>query len=106
MCSTRQASPDLRYPITIHLADGSQHATVAKASFAASVPPMMRGVHMSRFVESLHAWRNRIGVSTSRALLARSARATWRSRGRRKIRIPSFPRAQGAGERRSCTRRL
>ena len=39
-------------------------------SFAASVAAETRGVHMSRFVESLHVWRNRIGVSTLSALLA------------------------------------
>jgi GTP cyclohydrolase I len=60
---------DLRYPITVHLADGSQQPTVATVSFAASVPADTRGVHMSRFVEILHTWRNRIGVSTLFPLL-------------------------------------
>jgi GTP cyclohydrolase IB len=60
---------DLRYPITVHLADGSQQPTVAAVSFAANVAADTRGVHMSRFVESLHVWRNRIGVSTLLALL-------------------------------------
>jgi GTP cyclohydrolase FolE2 len=59
----------LRYPITVHLSDGSQQATVASVAFAASVAAETRGVHMSRFVESLHVWRNRIGVSTLSALL-------------------------------------
>src|SRR5262245_66587021 len=59
----------LRYPITVHLADGSQQATVASVAFAASVAAETRGVHMSRFVEILHVWRNRIGVSTLSALL-------------------------------------
>jgi GTP cyclohydrolase FolE2 len=59
----------LRYPITVHLSDGSQQATVASVAFAASVAAETRGVHMSRFVESLHVWRNRIGVSTLTALL-------------------------------------
>src|SRR5207244_1350048 len=61
---------DLRYPITVHLADGSQQQTVASIAFAASVAPETRGVHMSRFVESLHVWRNRIGVSTLLPLLS------------------------------------
>jgi GTP cyclohydrolase FolE2 len=59
----------LRYPITVHLSDGSQQATVASVAFAASVAAEARGVHMSRFVESLHVWRNRISVSTLSALL-------------------------------------
>ena len=59
----------LRYPITVHLSDGSQQATVASVAFAASVAAETRGVHMSRFVESLHVWRNRIGVSTLSPLL-------------------------------------
>lgn len=60
---------DLRYPITVHLADGSWHATVASTSLAASVPAHLRGVHMSRFVERLHAWHRRIGVESLSAFL-------------------------------------
>jgi GTP cyclohydrolase I len=59
----------LRYPITVHLSDGSQQATVATAAFAATVAADTRGVHMSRFVECLHVWRNRISVLTLPALL-------------------------------------
>ena len=60
---------DLRYPITIHLADGTHQRTVAKVSFAASVAASVRGVHMSRFVEVMHDWRDRIGVSALLPLL-------------------------------------
>jgi GTP cyclohydrolase IB len=60
---------DFRYPITIHLADGSSQRTVANTSLAASVPAHLRGVHMSRFVERLHAWHERIGVETLSAFL-------------------------------------
>ena len=60
---------DLRYPITIYLADGSAHPTVANASLAANVPAHLRGVHMSRFVECLHAWHQRIGVESLAAFL-------------------------------------
>lgn len=61
---------DLRYPITVHLADGSSHPTVATTSLAASVPVDTRGVHMSRFVETLHDWRTRIAVDTLPGLLS------------------------------------
>jgi GTP cyclohydrolase I len=61
---------DLRYPITVRLADGSAHPTVATTSFAASVPVDTRGVHMSRFVETLHYWRSRIAVDTLPGLLS------------------------------------
>jgi GTP cyclohydrolase I len=60
---------DLRYPITLHLADGSSHHTVATVAFAASVAADVRGVHMSRFVEILHEWHERISVPTLGALL-------------------------------------
>jgi GTP cyclohydrolase FolE2 len=60
---------DLRYPVTIHLPDGSAHPTVANASLAASVPAHLRGVHMSRFVECLHAWHRRLSVQALGAFL-------------------------------------
>jgi GTP cyclohydrolase I len=60
---------DLRYPITLCEVDGSSHQTVATASFAASVAADTRGVHMSRFVETLHDWHHRIGVETLGQLL-------------------------------------
>jgi GTP cyclohydrolase IB len=61
---------DLRYPITVQLADGTSYPTVATTSFAASVAADIRGVHMSRFVETLHDWRDRIAVRTLAALLS------------------------------------
>src|SRR5262245_32511314 len=61
---------DLRYPVTIHLADGTTHPTVATTSIAARVPSHVRGVHMSRFVECLHAWHRRLGVATFPEFLA------------------------------------
>jgi GTP cyclohydrolase FolE2 len=61
---------DLRYPITLQQADGSAHPTVATASFAASVAADTRGVHMSRFVETLHDWHDRIAIRTLSRLLA------------------------------------
>ncbi|MBA3841950.1 MAG: GTP cyclohydrolase I FolE2 [Actinobacteria bacterium] len=61
---------DLRYPITMQEASGTSHQTVANTSFAASVPTDARGVHMSRFVETLHDWHRRIAVHTLSALLA------------------------------------
>jgi GTP cyclohydrolase IB len=67
---------DLRYPLTVELADGSQHATVATVSLAASVAADARGVHMSRFVELLHAWRNDIAVARLPALLSDLAART------------------------------
>src|SRR3954464_9477065 len=61
---------DLRYPITIHQGAGDSQRTVARASFAANVPADARGVHMSRFVETLHDWHDRIAVHTLSVLLA------------------------------------
>src|SRR6266404_7233179 len=61
---------DLRYPITMQEASGRSHQTVSNTSFAASVPADARGVHMSRFVETLHDWHRRIAVHTLSALLA------------------------------------
>jgi GTP cyclohydrolase I len=60
---------DLRYPITLHQSDGSSHPTIATTSFAASVSADTRGVHMSRFVETLHNWHDRIAVDTLSTLL-------------------------------------
>jgi GTP cyclohydrolase IB len=61
---------DLRYPLTVELADGSRHATVATVSLAASVAADARGVHMSRFVETLHKWRSDIAVTRLPGLLS------------------------------------
>lgn len=60
---------DLRYPVTVQLGDGTRQHTVASVSFAASVAVDVRGVHMSRFVEILHEWHERISVATLHLLL-------------------------------------
>jgi GTP cyclohydrolase FolE2 len=67
---------DLRYPLTVELADGSRHTTVATVSLAASVDADSRGVHMSRFVEILHEWREDIAVARLPSLLSDLAERT------------------------------
>jgi GTP cyclohydrolase FolE2 len=61
---------DLRYPITVHLTDGSHHHTVANVSLSVSVAADSRGVHMSRLVELIHDWHRRISVLRFADLLA------------------------------------
>lgn len=67
---------DLRYPLTVELTDGSRHDTVATVSLAASVAADARGVHMSRFVETLHKWRGDIAVARLPGLLSDLAERT------------------------------
>ena len=74
---------DLRYPITVHLADGSQQPTVATR--------LVRGERRRRHSRRPHeplrrelctTGANRIGVSTLSASARRTARATRRRLGR------------------------
>ena len=89
---------DLRYPVTVHLSDGTKHHSVATVSLAASVAADVRGVHMSRFVELLHEWHGRISVSELPTLLrevrdqleAQSATAT--------LGFPLLPRTRCTGD--------
>jgi GTP cyclohydrolase IB len=86
---------DLRYPVTVHLVDGSQHPTVANVSFAASVAADTRGVHMSRFVELLHTWRNRMGVSTLHSLLCEVSERLEAQVAIAKLNFPLFLEREG-----------
>jgi GTP cyclohydrolase FolE2 len=86
---------ELRYPVTVHLADGSQQATVASVSFAASVAAETRGVHMSRFVETLHVWRNRIGVQELLPLLYELADRLKATAAQARLEFPLFLERQG-----------
>src|SRR5579864_369847 len=86
---------DLRYPITVHLADGSAHPTVATTSFAASVPVDTRGVHMSRFVETLHDWRGRIAVDALPGLLSDLAERVDAETVMARIEFPLFLERRG-----------
>jgi GTP cyclohydrolase FolE2 len=59
---------DLRYPISFDVG-GQPQRTVATVALAASVADTVRGVHMSRFVEALHEWHDRLSVEGVLALL-------------------------------------
>lgn len=86
---------DLRYPLTVELADGSRHATVATVSFAASVAADVRGVHMSRFVETLHAWHADIAVARLPSLLCDLAERTAAKEVFARFAFPLFLERQG-----------
>jgi GTP cyclohydrolase FolE2 len=58
----------LRYPITVYDGESTPQHTVATVTMAVPVEPAMRGAHMSRFIEVLHAHAARIGQTTMRRL--------------------------------------
>ena len=87
--STKPAFPDLRYPITVHLADGSQQATVASVV----VRGQRRGRHARRPHEPLRREPARLAQPHRRLDALGTARGTARAtrRTRRRSRRFDFP---------------
>jgi GTP cyclohydrolase I len=52
---TRAGVTGLRYPVRVVRPDGSSFETACEATLTASLASSLRGTHMSRFVEELHA---------------------------------------------------
>jgi GTP cyclohydrolase FolE2 len=57
----------LRYPLLVSDGQGNKRETVATVTMSVSLPDDVKGAHLSRFVDVLHAWRDQL--STDGALL-------------------------------------
>src|SRR5689334_3749108 len=63
----------LRYPMLVRDGDGGKRDTVATMAMSVDVAREVKGAHMSRFVEVLHAWRDQLD-GNSVALMASDLR--------------------------------
>ncbi len=59
---------ELRYPIRYRDAKGNEHPTVAKFEMTVELPAHLKGTHMSRFVEALHAFGEPLDTHSIRDL--------------------------------------
>lgn len=55
---------DLRYPVLVCDGQGNKRETIATVTMAVSLGHDAKGAHLSRFVETLHAWRDQLSVSS------------------------------------------
>jgi len=55
---------DLRYPVLVCDGQGNKRETVATVSMSVSLDHHVKGAHLSRFVETLHAWRDQLSVGS------------------------------------------
>jgi GTP cyclohydrolase I len=81
---------DIRYPIAVLERGGGVQKTVATISLSVSLPHDVRGTHMSRFVEALHAHRGELTVRTLPDLLADLRHRLKAERARAEISFPYF----------------
>jgi GTP cyclohydrolase I len=55
----------LRYPLLVCDGQGTKRETSAAVTMSVSVADDVKGAHLSRFVDVLHAWRDQLGVETA-----------------------------------------
>jgi len=55
----------LRYPLLVADGQGGKRETVATVTMAVGLPPHVKGAHLSRFVEVLHARRDQLAADTA-----------------------------------------
>lgn len=60
----------LRYPLIIADGLGNKRETVATVTMSVSVAHHVKGAHLSRFVDVLHAWRERLGSEAATVMAA------------------------------------
>jgi GTP cyclohydrolase FolE2 len=78
----------LRYPLLVSDGQGNKRETVATVTMSVNLPHDVKGAHLSRFVDVLHAWRDQLSVDGA-ILMADDLRQRLGS-ARASIRI-SFP---------------
>ncbi|WP_329106884.1 GTP cyclohydrolase FolE2 [Micromonospora sp. NBC_01699] len=54
----------LRYPVLVRDGQGNKRDTVATMTMTIDVEAEVKGAHLSRFVEVLHAWRDQLDAAT------------------------------------------
>ncbi|MEH1017637.1 GTP cyclohydrolase FolE2 [Micromonospora sp. CPCC 206060] len=59
----------LRYPLLIADDQGAKRETVATADMSVSLDAEVKGAHLSRFVEVLHAWRDEVAPGSALRLV-------------------------------------
>lgn len=59
----------VKFPLSIRRADGSEQATVAMIDMYVGLPHHVKGTHMSRFLEVLHANRGALDMAGLRGLM-------------------------------------
>jgi GTP cyclohydrolase IB len=102
-----QASPDVRgieideagvagvpYPIELTLASGARQQTVADVAMNARLEPTARGVHMSRFIETLDANAGDVSPSGLPKIAEETMRRLASEEARVSFRFPFFLRRQ------------
>lgn len=55
----------LRYPLLVGDGQGGKRETVATATMSVSLAADVKGTHLSRFIDVLHAWRDQLGADTA-----------------------------------------
>jgi GTP cyclohydrolase I len=100
-----QGSPDSRripiqkvgirgilYPITVRDKNREKQQTVAKVTLSVNLPHHYRGTHMSRFVEVLDRFKNRVSYHTLDAILLELKRALRAEESHIELNFPYFMR--------------
>lgn len=80
----------LRYPIVVLDRSQSKQQTVADLQISVSLPPHVKGTHMSRFIEVLDEHRGEVTVNTIPAILRRIRDRLEAEAAQLKVRFPYF----------------
>jgi GTP cyclohydrolase IB len=81
---------ELTYPVTVLGRDGAPQQTVAQVAMTVSLSPHLRGVHMSRFVEVLHASSGAVSPSKIRQMASDVQRRLEAEFAHVELRFPFF----------------
>jgi len=81
---------DIRYPITVLERGGGRQRTIAHVALAVSLPHDVKGTHMSRFVEVLHAHEGELTIRTLPQLLDELRSRLDAKHARAEIHFPYF----------------
>src|SRR2546427_8503560 len=81
---------ELRYPIVILDRRNEKQHTVARLSMSVGLPHDLKGTHMSRFLEILHAKRGELTVRTLPAILRDVKEKLYAESARMDVQFPYF----------------
>ncbi|MFI7208082.1 GTP cyclohydrolase FolE2 [Micromonospora aurantiaca (nom. illeg.)] len=81
---------ELRYPLLVADGQGAKRETVATVSMSVTLDARVKGAHLSRFVEVLHAWRDQLAPDTALGLVEDLRGRMGTGRAQVRLQFPYF----------------
>jgi len=81
---------DLHYPLLVADGQGGKREVAATVTMSVSLDPLVKGAHLSRFVDVLHSWRDELGPDSALGMVDDLRQRMGSATARARLAFPYF----------------